>query len=385
MRQKFYRKSVHRLQSHLPIVLALYFLLLLLNFLFNQKLFENSVMFYRLLDVALLLLYIPIFYTIFRLDNDRKVTGSEDIDDFRYQITHNEILNGIIVSDSTGRIVDMNETAEEILGIGLSEAQAYPLTDKRWSLVDNHGKPLSEEELPFSLTLRTGRPIKHFIAGTVNFRQDKKIWLEVSANPIYDRNNQIECVILVFHDMTEQMHSVKKLNEYNEQLRQLSFTDCLIDMPNRRFFNSYLSQIWADSKKTGTPITLIMIDVDYIKEYSMNHGFVKGEEVLKKAAISFRSVVKEPGAVARINGEQFAVVYPGLFGRQIEELERQLRLAIDQLISTKSLGEDIKEFTMFMGTSSMVALDHEGWQILLAEADEELQKARKQHNERMLI
>lgn len=96
------------------------------------------------------------------------------------------------------------------------------------------------------------------------------------------------------------------------ELARLAQTDVLTGLPNRRRFETVFAQAWAASLRTGGPLALILIDADHFKRFNDRYGHAVGDAVLKGLADSLKaSVCRSGDLVARVGGEEFAVLLPG--------------------------------------------------------------------------
>ena len=292
------------------------------------------------------------------------------------ELAINSILYGIIISDQEGKIIHINQVGCEILGISPENAISLSLDDHLWGMVDQDGNLMDKNNMPISITLNTCKPVIREIIGAKNIKFQKSIWLEVSTNPVLNQDEQIDTVVIGFGEITDRFNSVKVLKEKNLQLQQMTFTDFILNIPNRRYFNSYLTREWLESKKSGTPVTLFLIEIDYMKEYKKIHDFSFGDYVLKEVAKCLCEVVNLQGVVTRMEGNQFAVIYSGLFGKQIRERQVELHNRLTQLPKIIRLEAQIYDFTILIGGATHTATEHTDSCILIEEANEELNLAR---------
>jgi len=94
-----------------------------------------------------------------------------------------------------------------------------------------------------------------------------------------------------------------------EQLSQLSMRDELTGVWNRRYFNRFLNNILDRAKHERQQVTVMVFDIDDFKTYNDRYGHAAGDEILEQAAQLMQSVVREHDVVARIGGDEFAVIF----------------------------------------------------------------------------
>lgn len=95
------------------------------------------------------------------------------------------------------------------------------------------------------------------------------------------------------------------------ELARLSRTDVLTGLANRRRFEEVSVKAWEMARRTGRPLSLLVVDADHFKRYNDRHGHAVGDEVLKGLARGLTASVHRPDdLVARVGGEEFAVLLP---------------------------------------------------------------------------
>ncbi|SHH18987.1 GGDEF domain-containing response regulator [Desulfosporosinus lacus] len=129
----------------------------------------------------------------------------------------------------------------------------------------------------------------------------------------------------------ELLEVTRQLQEANERLQRLSFLDGLTGIANRRFFDQELLQESRRAKREKTPLSLIMLDIDYFKAFNDTYGHIKGDDCLREVASILKKTLKRPGDIpARYGGEEFAVILPNTDDVGAEIIAKELRYCIEQ-------------------------------------------------------
>src|SRR5208283_3931611 len=111
--------------------------------------------------------------------------------------------------------------------------------------------------------------------------------------------------IWMFRDITE-------LRRYWDMLENLSATDGLTGISNRRRFDEFLEREWRRGMREHSELSLLFIDIDYFKEFNDRYGHLPGDDCLKQIAATLERTLRRAGdLVARYGGEEFACVLPG--------------------------------------------------------------------------
>ena len=103
----------------------------------------------------------------------------------------------------------------------------------------------------------------------------------------------------------------RELSDLNDKLRQISLTDGLTQIDNRRSLEDRLQEMWQHSVRLHEPIALVMCDIDKFKSVNDHYGHQAGDSVLKEFAQLLKAEAREIDRVGRYGGEEFLLILPG--------------------------------------------------------------------------
>ncbi len=168
--------------------------------------------------------------------------------------------------------------------------------------------------------------------------------------PLPAAQDEIEMLTRVFNEMSQRLHrnqaelersrlEVERANEslvanneelqrVNEVLEQLSITDGLTKLHNHRFFQDHLQRELRRVRRSGEPLSLILIDIDDFKKLNDRYGHSTGDAVLREVAVVMNGVVRESDLLARYGGEEFALLATQTELEGARALGEKVRLAI---------------------------------------------------------
>ncbi|WP_413171992.1 diguanylate cyclase domain-containing protein [Anabaena azotica] len=127
---------------------------------------------------------------------------------------------------------------------------------------------------------------------------------------IYQQNQQlIQQNKILQQEITERQRVEAALLAANQQLQLFVFLDGLTGVANRRKFDEYLNLEWQRLAHKKLPLSLLLCDVDFFKNYNDTYGHLTGDDCLKQIAKTLKLSVKRPSdLLARYGGEEFAVI-----------------------------------------------------------------------------
>ncbi|MDX2216152.1 MAG: diguanylate cyclase [Oculatellaceae cyanobacterium bins.114] len=169
------------------------------------------------------------------------------------------------------------------------------------------------------------------------------------------------------------------LQASNQELQRLALMDSLTQVANRRCFDAYLEQEWHRLKREQVPLSLLLCDIDYFKNYNDYYGHQAGDMCLQQIALAIAQTAKRPADfVARYGGEEFAIILPNTDIEGAVCMAKQIRGAIAQLAISHASSIVSQQVTISLGISSTVPSIQHTPQTLFANADQALYKAKTQ-------
>lgn len=166
------------------------------------------------------------------------------------------------------------------------------------------------------------------------------------------------------------------LQEANRRLEELSVTDALTGLSNRRHFDRLLASEWSRSARRGSPFTVLMVDVDHFKRFNDRYGHLAGDDCLARIAGVLKAFTRRSGDVAaRYGGEEFAIVYPDM----APEVAARMAEAVRQGVEDLGIPHEDSPFgrvTLSVGVATMPASRDALAEALVRRADELLYEAK---------
>jgi len=158
------------------------------------------------------------------------------------------------------------------------------------------------------------------------------------------------------------------------QAHEISNTDVLTFLPNRRKIIVDLQEEVIRSNRYGTPLSISIVDIDHFKSVNDTFGHTTGDEVLRTIAARLREQIRHPDTIGRYGGEEFLIVLPN------SELKAALEQASRLCQHVRSMKIEFEKQSFSVTISVGVAqlkITHENWEQFLHRADTAMYKAKK--------
>lgn len=290
------------------------------------------------------------------------------------------VMVGTIVLDSEQRVVFWNHwmeqhsqlLAEDVLG--KSFVELFPDLENerahdaiRNALTDNFSSLISQ-------TLNKA-PFPFFIP-SADATQKVRIQQAVQVTPIEVATLARHCLVQIT-DVSLAVEREKQLREKTHELESQSSTDGLTGTANRRCFDNYLEDEVRRAKRAVTPLSLIMVDVDYFKNYNDNYGQQKGDQTLIQVAAALASVINRSGdLLARYGGEEFTAVLPNTNAEGAYRMAEEMRAIVEAKALEHGHSKVAKSITISLGITTVIPTRVTNASSLIDAADRALHRAK---------
>ena len=137
------------------------------------------------------------------------------------------------------------------------------------------------------------------------------VWIRDVVHVIRNDAGDVEALVGFMFDISERKKTEQKLLDLQKELEALSFKDGLTGVANRRMFDSIMEMEWAHARHSSQPLSLIMLDIDYFKQYNDHYGHIQGDQCLKQIGqVLTSAATRSRDFIARFGGEEFVLILP---------------------------------------------------------------------------
>ena len=176
-----------------------------------------------------------------------------------------------------------------------------------------------------------------------------------------------------------------ELKRLRDRLELMTTTDGLTGVANRRGFDACLSREWQRAVRAKSPLSLIMGDIDFFKNFNDHYGHLAGDSCLRRVAEAMAASVSRPAdLVARYGGEEFVALLPETEATGARLLAEEMRRRVAELDIPHATSAAAPHVTVSLGVATLVPESRDDPGYLILQADEALYQAKDQGRNRVV-
>ncbi len=330
------------------------------DFFYAEEKHSNMtwVYFYIFISSLIILVVGTIAYYIYQMN--KKLSKSEE----RHKILFQNSASAGIVWKRGYIVTDWNEQAARLFGWSANEVRGKNFLD---FLVSENEREIIKENLEM---VPKDNNLHIFINQNILKNQTlitcewhNTLLLKCSEEDDYE-------IVSLAIDITQRVQE-------EELLKLQANNDFLTNLPNRHFFESMLEKIHAFAKRSNTIFGLAFIDLDGFKEMNDTYGHYAGDVLLKELAKRFQGAIRQEDTIARIGGDEFALIFHPTNEKESYEkmIERLLKLANTPVQYEKEMSLQVSASigVSFYGHDNPVSIKH-----LISQADSAMYEAKRE-------
>lgn len=204
------------------------------------------------------------------------------------------------------------------------------------------------------------------------------VWIRDVVHVKRHPDGSVDCLVGFMFDITERKAAEDKILQLQKELETLSYRDALTDIANRRTFDRILDVEWGKARACGEPLSLVMLDIDFFKQYNDTYGHPQGDLCLKQVAgLLDDTATRTRDLCARLGGEEFVMLLPGTNEEAAQNIaERFVRMLSRAAIPHRnSRVSDV--LTVSIGVATIVPGAHDTQYGFIELADRRLYAAKQ--------
>ncbi|MBE3073286.1 MAG: GGDEF domain-containing protein [Acidobacteria bacterium] len=169
----------------------------------------------------------------------------------------------------------------------------------------------------------------------------------------------------------------------HDRLQRLAALDPLTAIYNRRFGMARLHEEFGRAVRGGTPLGVLLFDIDHFKRVNDTYGHLVGDRILVQMVRVARSVMREGDVMVRYGGEEFLAILPAASRQDLHQIGERLRRIVEDAAITD--GDQTIKVTVSVGGAAFPQLDVSGEEELVKRADETMYSAKQAGRNRVVV
>ncbi|WLW60670.1 sensor domain-containing diguanylate cyclase [Achromobacter aegrifaciens] len=215
-------------------------------------------------------------------------------------------------------------------------------------------------------------------------KENGYVWIRDVVHVVRNDRGEVEALIGFMFDITERKKTEEKLLTLQKELEALSFKDGLTNIANRRRFDSGFELEWERARSERQPLSMLLFDVDFFKQYNDLYGHTQGDQCVVDIAQTLSLALDGPrDLVARYGGEEFVVLLPEADAEVARKVAERCQRLLQKKAIVHALSPHGRRVTVSIGAGTVVPdgkIDRAGF---IEAVDQQLYAAKKNGRDRI--
>lgn len=208
-------------------------------------------------------------------------------------------------------------------------------------------------------------------------RDGDYVWIRDVVHVLRRPDGSVEALVGFMFDITARKQAEDKILQLQRELEVLSYRDSLTGVANRRMFDTLYPVEWAKAGANGEPLSLLVIDIDYFKQYNDHYGHMQGDECLRQvAAVLEAGASRSRDLCARLGGEEFVLLLPATDAQAARKVAERCRRLLAQKELPHARSGVGRLVTVSIGIGTIVPAGQDRAEVFLDRIDRRLYQAK---------
>jgi diguanylate cyclase (GGDEF)-like protein/PAS domain S-box-containing protein len=212
------------------------------------------------------------------------------------------------------------------------------------------------------------------------------VWIRDVVHVVRTPDGEVEALVGFMFDISERKKNEQELLRLQGELEALSYKDSLTGLYNRRMFDQVLEREWANAYRMQQPLSLILLDIDFFKDYNDHYGHLAGDACLQRVSSLLEAAAVRPrDLVARFGGEEFVLVLPETDAHAAEAVAERCRRVITDAAIPHALSRIESCLSVSVGVGTLVPGDDDSPGVFIEAVDRLLYRAKQLGRNRVVV
>jgi diguanylate cyclase (GGDEF)-like protein/PAS domain S-box-containing protein len=204
------------------------------------------------------------------------------------------------------------------------------------------------------------------------------VWIRDVVHVVRNEDGSANALIGFMFDISERKKTEDKLISLQKELEELSFKDGLTGIANRRMFDKVIELEWDNARRNHQPLSVIMLDIDYFKQYNDHYGHIQGDDSLKRVGqVLSGAATRSRDFLARFGGEEFVLVLPETDEESAKTVAERCRSLIFKAQVPHAASQVSQLLTLSMGVGTIIPAHKDMAMAFIDEVDRRLYQAKQ--------